>query len=116
MSKAKELAREMLDEATDMRYKGHATIKFFDKVEELIDAVLSEPEPELKGWIEVSFMRKTDPDSLDNKALLDLKTIKMFCFDSGIGKVGIEFYNQIDQCFHVHESLDEIKQLIKESQ
>jgi hypothetical protein len=111
MSKAKELAREMLDEATDMRYKGHATIEFFDKVEELIDAVLSEPEPELKGWIQV-----TDMDS--RQILISLNaSIVVMTSDS---KTIIQFPSSASE-YHIYdlvvkESYDEIKQLIKESQ
>ena len=103
MSKAKELAREMLDEATDMRYKGHATIKLFDKVEELIDAVLSEPE--LRGWIEVG--------EKPARKLINLNTGKIF-EETKDNRVLFENCRE-DGYERMKISFDDFKQLIKEA-
>jgi hypothetical protein len=48
MSKAKELARAIKDFP-----KSSYVYAIHDDLGDLIDAVLSEPEPELRGWIEV---------------------------------------------------------------
>lgn len=104
MSKAKELAREWIkhynNDWEDQQYKGSFLIafakSFFGEVlEGKYDTVLSEPEPELKGWIEVG--------EKPNRKLINLNTGKIFeetkdnrvlfenCREDGYERIKISF-------------------------
>lgn len=101
MSKAKELAREI--KQTDFSFMDRK--KIVTIAEELANAVLSEPEPELEGWIEVTL------DASNKKMFANLAQVECFieCSDriTNLVLTG-DRGNMV-----VKESYDEIKQLIK---
>ena len=109
MSKAKELATKILDVGTDPDWEDIHTLR------KIAEDVLSEPEPDLKGWIEVTFLQKEDLENVSGKGFIDVKTIQMCSFDPINQKSGITFHHAPDTCFHVQESYDSIKQKIKEA-
>lgn len=100
MSKAKELAREILKENANHLMSASLT--------ELIEAVLSEPEPGLKGWIEVE-------GTYGNRVLLHLAT------GNCLREVGEEdsscnaIYGRAGNLTCMEESYDSIKQKIEEA-
>jgi hypothetical protein len=98
MSKAKELAREIKDYIDDANMGPRSKCL----VSELIKEVLSEPEPELKGWIEVNVSSRSD------KILLRVSDI-MRVSDQCLKLV------DYDDLMQVKESYEELKQLIKEA-
>jgi hypothetical protein len=110
MSKAKELAREMLDDAKDRRYKGHATIEFFDKVEELCNAILSEPEPELRGFIEVTYT--ADSEIVE---LIPINQYRVVIFNDRCAVIPIINTGNSANVYMVKETYNELRQLIKEA-
>jgi len=113
MTKAKELAREIQTELElgDLNVGPRSKQLMYN----LVDAVLSEPEPDLRGWIEVTFLQKEDLENVSGKGFIDVKTIQMCSFDPINQKSGITFHHAPDTCFHVQESYDSIKQKIKEA-
>ena len=99
MSKAKELARELLMNVgilNEVEYKALGL--------ELIDAVLSEPEPELKGFIEVQCVY--------TNTLRAINCDNLVCF--GTSSKGENYIDIIgyENAVMVKESYDEIKQKI----
>ena len=106
MSKAKELATQVGNLYFDMLSVGETQQLLLD----LADAVLSEPEPELRGWIEC---KRTDIRYL--RRLVNLET--------GVQLIEIENQN-VGCCLQIldteddrafAESYDSIKQKIKEA-
>lgn len=101
MSKARELARELQKDLYEYPYE-----QLGKRFHKLCDAVLSEPEPDLKGWIEV-----TGRDG--NKKLINLALVERVDVDTKSG-VYLEF-NRDDCVAYVKESYDSIKQKIREA-
>lgn len=101
MSKAKELAREILS----WHHLSNTDISL--SLCNLADAVLSEPEPELKGWIETEA-----PYNKELRMLINLTTGTklMETTHSSIGCY-LRVLNS-DNDTDLKESYDEIKQLI----
>jgi len=107
MSKAKELATRLKPMLEDIPLSGFATAH--EKMAlVLVDAVLSEPEPEpeLRGWIEVTSRSGA-------KKLINLSLVENVGVDNGLTYLEL---NRDDCVAYVKESYEEIKQKIMESQ
>jgi len=92
MSKAKELAREIKDEVVN--YIASPSLM------QLVDAVLSEPEPELMGFIKVT-------NYVGGQEIFPINTIAIFR-DQGI-------VLNTGRVIEIRESLSELEQKIREA-